>query len=148
MQRHLLDRVDDAFDEALAHAEQNDIERQSAVRRTNFSYFEMALARLLEAERVAVPQPTAQARNRYLDDAGTDHGASPDLFPSSHSDVESILGIDAASTRAELFARRRQFARRYHPDVVPSARRNRAEDLMKIANAIIDDRLSALSAND
>lgn len=148
MQRHLTGRVDDVFHEALAEAEQSDAERRSAVRRTNLSFCEKSLAMLLDAEHVVGTQPTARASNCYRDDAATDQGASPDPpLPSLHSEVANILGVDAASTRDELIARRREFARRYHPDVVSSARRSRAEDLMKIANAIIDDRLSALTTN-
>lgn len=148
MQRHLTGRVDDAFREALVEAEQSDAERRSSALRSNLSFCEKALAMLLEAEYVVGIPTTARGRNRYLDNAAGDHGGPPVPVPSLHSEVASILGVDAASTRDELLARRREFARRYHPDVVPSARRNRAEDLMKIANAIIDDRLSALPAID
>lgn len=148
MQGHLTGRVDDAFHEALAKAEQSDAERRSSVGKSTLAFCEKALAMLLDAEHEVGIPPIAHGASRYLDDTATDRGGSAAPLPSLHSEVASILGVDAASTRHELLARRREFARLYHPDVVPSARRNRAEDLMKIANAIIDDRIVALPATD
>lgn len=53
--------------------------------------------------------------------------------------IERELGIRRARTGAELDALRRRFAFANHPDRVPPELRDRAEQRMRIANALVDE---------
>lgn len=144
MPRHLNGGVDDVFHEALAEAEQGDVERRAALKKTNVAFCERALAALLEAEPMSPVDSSGRANTHYLNNSAANPATTPPEQPSLRSEVANILDVDRQSNMTELQSRRREFARRYHPDLVPEKSRKHAEELMKIANAIIDERLSAL----
>lgn len=59
-------------------------------------------------------------------------------------DLCEQLALDRCRSRDELLTRRREFARRFHPDLFPSDRRRYAESMMKLINVAIDQRLKQL----
>jgi len=62
----------------------------------------------------------------------------------SRAAVEAALGLGECASIDDVVKRRRDFAIAHHPDRASANRRGTAEEAMKIANAIIDQRIAEL----
>jgi len=83
----------------------------------------------------------------YVDELVYDPSSAADLPPPKTSTdprvIAGELGITAATTTAELYRLRRQFALDNHPDRLAPHYRDSATTRMMIANRMIDDAIAA-----
>ncbi|WP_244639482.1 hypothetical protein [Aureimonas endophytica] len=87
------------------------------------------------ATRAAYRANDSASRAAAFEPAPIRDGVPPSIDP---SDIAFELGLDAVSSLDDLKLVRRLFARSNHPDRVPPGERDRANQRMTVANALID----------
>lgn len=85
------------------------------------------------------PVSSAEARGAYGEAASKDE---PEPLVEERP-VHEILGDLTGLNRSELTARRREFARRYHPDRSANPSAADAHERMSLANRLIDEAMNA-----
>lgn len=131
------------LDEMLA-AEEAARHGAGAIRGVDFlaAMDELRVGGIVADNRVAAARYGEVAGDDYGDRAEPQPAPKPAIRPLPSLDPADIgreLGLAAQRTLSGLDAARRRFAFANHPDRVPSDRRERAEQRMRIANTLVDE---------